>query len=77
MTEKVSKNNLDNTNNTNIKEKQTKSIAELTKEGWEDTLTHFAHIKIYKKGDDKILYDTKTQTIEYRYLMPEDETIKN
>jgi|WetSurMetagenome_2_1015567.scaffolds.fasta_scaffold224646_2 hypothetical protein len=77
MTEEINKNNLDNINNTNTKEKQTKSIAELTKEGWEDTLTHFAHIRIYKKGNDKILYDTKTQTIEYRYFMPEENSLIN
>jgi hypothetical protein len=77
MTEKINKNSSYETNNTNTKEKQTKSIGELTKEGWEDTLTHFAHIKIYKKGNDKILYDTKTQTIEYRYFMPEENTIIN
>jgi hypothetical protein len=74
MTGTINKNNIDNTS---TKKKQNKSVEELTKEGWEDTLTHFAHIKIYKNGNDRILYDTKTQTIEYRYFIPKRSTIIN
>ena len=47
-----------------------KSIEELSKEGWEDTYQHFGNsknFKIYKNGNDRILYNTKEQKIEKRY----------
>lgn len=59
---------MENTRTSNKQEKVVKPIEELLKEGWRDTFQHFSHFKIYKTGNERILYNTKNQTIEKKDL---------
>lgn len=51
----------------NKKEEVFKPLEELVKEGWIDTLQNFSHFKRYKKGNERILYDSKRQIIYHSY----------
>jgi hypothetical protein len=54
--------------NINKKEKVKKTLTELSTEGWIPTNTSFAsHLRIYQNGNERILYNSKDQTIEKRY----------
>jgi hypothetical protein len=60
---------MEETNNINKREKVKKTLAELSQEGWESTHTSFGNRIIYKNGNNRILYNTKEQTIEKRYTI--------
>jgi hypothetical protein len=61
-------------NNSNIEEinnepqKRNEVLERLTQDGWEDTLSSLGHLKIYKRGDERVLYNPKNQSIYNRYI---------
>jgi len=49
--------------------KEVKSLEDLKKENWKYTYSSFApHLKVYGRGEDRLIYNTNNQTIEHRYF---------
>jgi hypothetical protein len=49
-----------------------KPLDELIHEGWNNTFEYFKGLKIYRKDDARIFYNSLKQTIEYTDLVKED-----
>ena len=44
-----------------------KTLNDLIKKGWISTNKYFADLEIYKRNDDRLLYDRKKDEIQLRY----------
>ena len=49
--------------------KSRKSVEDLIKEGWKNTYILYADMEIYKKDNERILYDKKNQEIYIKYFI--------
>jgi len=49
--------------------KSRKSVEDLIKEGWKNTYILYADMEIYKKDNERILYDNKNQKIYIKYFI--------
>jgi len=54
-------------------ENKNKPIEELLNEGWKDTLQSFAGFRIYKKDNERMLYDSKEQRIYDIFSLKEEK----